>query len=166
MRFKNQLVIVKDMAKSKKFYTEIMGCTIDPNMDYGENVTLNIGLCLQTLESFQQMIGENAEIAFGGNDKEFYFEEDEFDEFMEKLEKWEDGIEYVTEPMKLDWGTRLVRFYDPDKHIIEVSENIVSVVIKLVKQKKNIPEIAKELNIPGEYVFAILQQYSKGSKIF
>lgn len=167
MRYKNQLVIVKDMELSKKFYTEIMGCTIDPNMDYGENVTLDCGLALQTYDSFKQMVGKDDEFfSFGGNDMEFFFEEDEFDEFMEKLNSWEHGIEFVNEPMKMDWGTRVVRFYDPDKHMIEVSENLVSVVVKLAKNKKTIPQISQELNIPEQFVFALLQQYSKGSKIF
>ena len=31
-------------------------------------------------------------------------------------------IEYVNEDMKHDWGQRVVRIYDPDKHMIEIGE--------------------------------------------
>lgn len=40
-------------------------------------------------------------------------------------------IEYVHPLLEHSWGQRVVRFYDLDKHIIEVGENI-NMVIKLV----------------------------------
>ena len=48
----------------------------------------------------------------------FHFEEDNFDEFADKLKECD--VEYVHPIVEHSWGQRVVRFYDPDKHIIEV----------------------------------------------
>ena len=47
------------------------------------NKTLTGGLSLQTLETYKDFIGTD-EISFGGNNFEIYFEEDDFDNFIDK----------------------------------------------------------------------------------
>ena len=49
-------------------------------------------MSLQTLETYKDFIGTN-EISFGGNNFEIYFEEDNFDSFIDKLQNYD--IEYV-----------------------------------------------------------------------
>ncbi len=92
-------------------------------MDFGANKTLTGGLALQTVEIYKKFIGTN-DISFGGNNFELYFEEDDFDKFSEKLKECD--IEYIHPIMEHSffWGQRVIRFYDPDKHIIEVGENM------------------------------------------
>ena len=45
--------------------------------------SLTGGLSLQTLETYKDFIGTD-EISFGGNNFEIYFEEDDFDNFIDK----------------------------------------------------------------------------------
>ncbi len=85
-------------------------------MDFETNKTLTGGLALQTAETYKEFIG-TSDISFGGNNFELYFEEDDFDKFADKLKEYD--IEYVHPIMEHSWR-RVVRFYDPDKHIIEV----------------------------------------------
>lgn len=33
-------------------------------------------------------------------------------------------IEYVNPLMQHDWGQRVIRIYDPDRHVIEIGESI------------------------------------------
>ena len=47
--------------------------------------------------------------------QEIYFEEDDFDKFTERLSKLE--IDYLHKVYEHRWGQRVVRFYDPDKHL-------------------------------------------------
>ena len=47
------------------------------------NKTLTGGLSFQTLETYKDFIGTD-EISFGGNNFEIYFEEDDFDNFIDK----------------------------------------------------------------------------------
>ena len=46
MKFKNPLLVVTDMEVSKTFYREVLGLHV--NMDFGANITLTGGICLQT----------------------------------------------------------------------------------------------------------------------
>lgn len=48
MKFKTPLLVVTDMEQSKKFYKDVLG--LRGIMDFGANVTLTGGVCLQTKE--------------------------------------------------------------------------------------------------------------------
>ena len=81
MKLKDPLLAVRDMERSKAFYREVLGLHVV--MDFGANVTLTGGLCLQTLDTWAGFLGKAAEeIRFGGDDSEVYFEEDDFDGFL------------------------------------------------------------------------------------
>ena len=122
MKFSGPLIVVSDMKKSKLFYSEVLG--LDVILDFGANVTLTGGVVLQTKDSWTGLIHKSKnEIFFGGNDSELYFEEDDFDNFILKLRQIPD-ICYVHPVIEHSWGQRVVRFYDPDKHIIEVGEKL------------------------------------------
>lgn len=54
--------------------------------------TLTGNLVLQTIETYKEFIDKN-NISFGGNNFEIYFEEDDFDNFINKLKNY--NIEYV-----------------------------------------------------------------------
>ena len=77
MKFKNPLLVVSDMDISVKFYKEVLGRR--KIMDFGENVTLTGGVCLQTKETWAEFI-ENESLSFGGKTSEIYFEEDDVTE--------------------------------------------------------------------------------------
>ncbi|MBR1740836.1 MAG: glyoxalase, partial [Lachnospiraceae bacterium] len=51
---------------------------------------------------------------------ELYFEEEEIEEFVQKLEKLYPDIKYVNKLMTHSWGQKVIRFYDPDGNLIEV----------------------------------------------
>lgn len=87
------MLIVNDMEQTKKFYQTVLGLHII--MDFGANITLTGGLSLQTKESYAEFIDKKEnEIKLGGNDVEIYFEEDNFDAFVQKLEQFPE-IQYV-----------------------------------------------------------------------
>jgi len=52
------------------------------------------------------------------------------------------------------WGQRVVRFYDLDKHIIEVGENIIMVVKRFINAGLSIEETATRMDVPVVYVIA------------
>ena len=51
---------------------------------------------------------------------ELYFEEQDIEVFVEKLERLYPSIEYVNRLMTHSWGQRVIRFYDLDGNLIEV----------------------------------------------
>ena len=121
MKLKNPMLVVTDIDRTVEFYKKVLGLHVI--MDFGANKTLTGGLSLQTAETYGDFIGTD-EISFGSNSFELYFEEDDFDKFAEKLKTCD--VEYVHPVLEHTWGQRVVRFYDPDKHIIEVGEKYES----------------------------------------
>ena len=105
MKLKNPLLVVRDMERSKTFYREVLGLHVV--MDFGANVTLTGGLCLQPLEH--------------------------------------------------RWGQRVVRLYDPDRHIIEVGENMKSVCRRFRDQGMTPEQIAARMEVPLKFVTGCLR---------
>ena len=147
MKLKNPLLVVTDIDKSVEFYKNVLG--LHKIMDFGANVTLTGGLCLQSKESFREFI-DNQNITFGNNSFEVYFEEDDFDSFAQKLETLD--IKYVHGIKEHSWGQRVVRFYDPDMHIIEVGENMKVVCKRFLDSGMTSEQVAKRMDVPIKFV--------------
>ena len=143
MKFKNPMLVVADIEKSVEFYEKVLGLHVI--MDFGANKTLTGGLALQTAETYRDFVREK-NISFGGNDFEIYFEEDDFDVFADKLKQWD--LEYVHPVIEHSWGQRVVRFYDPDKHIIEVGENIKVVCKRFLNRGMTPEQVAERMDVP------------------
>lgn len=149
MKFKNPLLVVKDIEKSKKFYQKVLGLHVI--MDFGANITLTGGISLQTGETWREFIGKD--IQYNGNDTELYFEEDSFDEFVKKLKEIDD-IDYIHDAMEHRWGQRVIRFYDLDHHIIEVGENMKVVCKRFLDSGMTQEEVAIRMDVPIKFVQA------------
>jgi catechol 2,3-dioxygenase-like lactoylglutathione lyase family enzyme len=143
------------MEKSKRFYYEVLG--LEVIVDFGANATLTGGIVLQTKDTWLTFINkQDSEIVFGGNAAELYFEEDDFDGFIQKMNSIED-INYLHPVVEHSWGQRVVRFYDPDKHIIEVGENMIMVVRRFLNSGLSIEETAIRMDVPVDYVKSCLE---------
>lgn len=147
MKLKNPMLVVRDISLSVEFYKTVLGLKV--MMDFGANKTLTGGLCLQTLDTWKDFINTN-DVSFGGNNAEIYFEEDDFDGFAEKLKKCD--VEYVHLIKEHSWGQRVVRFYDPDKHIIEVGENMKSVCKRFLDSGMTPTKVAERMDVSVEFV--------------
>ncbi len=116
MKLKNVLIVVKDMEKSRQFYHDLFG--LDTVLDNDGNIILTEGLVLQEETVWKQLLEK--EIFTENNAFELYFEENDLEAFVQKLEKQYPETRYVTQLMTLSHGQKIVRFYDPDGHLIEV----------------------------------------------
>ena len=116
MKLKNVLIVVKDIEKSRKFYHDLFD--IDLVLDNDGNMILTEGLVLQDEKIWKNFLGK--EIISKSNSCELYFEEQDIEAFVEKLERMYPGIEYVNRLMTHSWGQRVIRFYDLDGNLIEV----------------------------------------------
>lgn len=112
-------------------------------------MTLTGGVCLQTLDTWQEFIGGKP-VSLGANAGELYFEEDDFDAFAKKLQGLD--VEYVHPVKEHRWGQRVVRFYDPDYHMIEVGENIKSVCRRFLDSGMTEEQTAKRMDVPLKFV--------------
>ena len=147
MEFKSTLLAVKDMERSVAFYETVLGLRVV--QDFGANKTLTGGICLQTADTWATFIGAR-EVRFGGNCGELYFEEADFDAFAAKLAAH--PIQYVHPVKEHAWGQRVVRFYDPDGHIIEVGEELKAVCRRFLAGGMTVEQTAARMDVPLEFV--------------
>ena len=123
MRLKNILIVVKDIEKSRKFYHDLFD--IDLVLDNDGNMILAEGLVLQDEKIWKSFL--NRDIVSKSNSCELYFEEQDIEAFIDKLEKLYPSIEYVNRLMTHSWGQRVIRFYDLDGNLIEVGTPMESI---------------------------------------
>ena len=152
MKLKNPMLVVVDIDKSVEFYKNVFGLHVI--MDFGANKTLTGGLALQTLETWKDFIGTD-NISFSSNNSEVYFEEDNFDKFADHLKKCE--VEYVHPIKEHSWGQRVVRIYDPDRHIIEVGENLKAVCKRFLDIGMTPEQVAVRMDVPIKFVNACMR---------
>ena len=148
MKFTGPLIAVKDIEVAKKFYTEILHQKII--LDFGANVTFAGNFSLQA--NFAELVGFNKnEMVQGSKSFELYFEEEDLDSFVKQLKNHPE-IKYAHDVKEYDWGQRVIRFYDPDMHMIEVGESMEVVIKRFLKQGLSVEETAKRTMHPIEYV--------------
>lgn len=116
MKLRNILIVVKDIEKSKQFYHDLFG--MDMILDNEGNMILTEGLVLQDEKIWSGFFGKD--IVQKSNSYELYFEEQDIEGFVEKLERLYPSVEYVNRLMTHAWGQKVVRFYDLDGNLIEV----------------------------------------------
>ena len=116
MKLKNVLIVVKDIERSRQFYHDLFG--LDLVLDNDGNMVLTEGLVLQAEGYWTEFLGR--EIIPENNACELYFEEADIEGFIEKLESFYPEVKYVNRLMTHSWEQKVIRFYDPDGHLIEV----------------------------------------------
>jgi catechol 2,3-dioxygenase-like lactoylglutathione lyase family enzyme len=154
MKFSGTLIAVRNIDKAKQFYHDVLG--LEVTSDFGANVVLTGNIALQTIDTWKEFIHKQDEdIIFNNNAFELYFEEDNIDAFVARLNNMK-NIEFVHPLFEHPWGQRVVRFYDLDKHIIEVGENMHLVVRRFIDGGLSIEGTAARMNVPVDYVRSCL----------
>lgn len=149
MKLCSTVLITGDIAAARKFYEEALGQRVA--MDLGANLSFQSGFALQTRESWAQFTGKKQEdIRVGQDDFELYFEETEFEAFIARLEQF--PIRYSHPVREQPWGQYVVRFYDPDGHLIEVGESMSAAIRRMGKQGMSAEDIRKRTMYPMEFV--------------
>ena len=143
MKYEGVCIAVKDIERAKKFYQDLFG--LEVFQDYGINVSFG-GLSLQ--QEFDWLVGVPTDsIVQKPHNMELYFEEDDFDGFIETL-KGHTDIRYIGDGVKeARWGQRSIRFYDLDGHIIEVGENIKTVVKRFLDAGLSMEETSRRMDV-------------------
>ena len=121
MKLSGFLIVVKDIKKAEKYYHDLFG--FETLVDNDGNMILSDGLVLQEEKYWRTFLGKD--VIPQNNACELYFEENDIEGFVRKLETLYPETEYVNKLMTHSWGQRVVRFYDPDGNLIEVGTPMV-----------------------------------------
>jgi catechol 2,3-dioxygenase-like lactoylglutathione lyase family enzyme len=147
MKLHSTLIAVNDLEKSIEFYKNILDQEVV--LDLGWNKFMSGGFSIQ--KNFEVLLGiDKKDIIQKPNNMELYFEVDDFDTFVKKLEKY--NVEYVHPPKKYDWQQRVVRIYDPDYHIIEIGESMKVIALRYLNEGYSVEQTAEIIQHPIEFV--------------
>ena len=147
------LIAVRDMQRSVAFYREVLG--LEVVNDFGANVTLTGGVSLQTLETWKDFLGaEEKDISLKNRAGELYFVAEDMDAFWQRLQTAD--AELVHPLREHGWGQRVVRFYDPDGHIIEVGESLRTVAPRFREAGMDVQQIAVRMDVSPEFAASLL----------
>jgi catechol 2,3-dioxygenase-like lactoylglutathione lyase family enzyme len=124
IRFANPVVFVKEIETSKRFYTEIVGLTIIQDAKvfilFEDHFSIH-----QARELVNTIFGEDQESALELQGREnllLYFESDNLEGIFERIK---DRVSLIHPIEQQAWGQKVFRFYDPDRHIVEIGEPMV-----------------------------------------
>lgn len=155
MKLNSTLIVVKNIKESREFYERVLNQKVI--FDFGENITFQGDFSLQSKLSWQGFIDKDEkDIMEKSNNFELYFEEENFEDFMNHLNSF-DNIEFVHAVKEYPWGQKVVRFYDLDGHIIEVGESMRSVVKRFLASGMTIEEASKRSQYPVDFVKSCIE---------
>ena len=147
MRYTSSLFAVRSIAKARAFYEEVLGQKVI--LDFGINITFEGGFCLQ--EDFAGLAGFPPErVRWNTYNAELYFESEEFDADVTRIKSA--GVELLHEVKEYPWSQRVLRFFDPDGHLIELGESMRTVVLRFLDQGLSEEEAAQRSQHPIEFV--------------
>ena len=150
MKFVCPLIVVDNMEVSRNFYEKVLNQKVQ--FDFGENISFEGGFAIHLKSHFLDLISAGlGDVIQRANNFELYFEESDLDGFVEKLQEV-DSVEYVHGLKEQPWGQRVIRFYDPDKYIVEVGEPMEVVVKRFLHRGFSVVETAKRTSMPEEFV--------------
>lgn len=149
MKFVCPLIAVQDMQRSRYFYENILGQKV--KYDFGEDVTFEGDFSIHLADHYRTLLPEGLEVSpVPSNSFELYFETDELESVWKRLS--DEKVEFLHEIVEQPWAQRVMRLYDPDKHIIEIGESLESVVLRLHRQGLSPGQISQRSSMPIEFV--------------
>ncbi len=154
-KYQAAVFFVSDIARSKRFYSEVLGQKTVA--DFGANVGFEGGLSIwETSYALNMIFGEKAkQMPVGANNAEIYFEADNLEALFERLVK--EQVKVIHGIFEHPWGQRGFRVYDPDGHILEFSESMAAVVLRLHSQGLDEAAIAQKSMMPPEFIRAVIE---------
>ncbi len=151
VKYHSSVIFVKDIEVTKQFYTEVLGEEIE--LDFGKNVTLKGGLALWEIRPdhiIPERLGTDWIGSEIGNRFELYFETEKIEGILEKLRK--NQIDFLHALHEEPWGQRTIRFFDPDRHLVEIGETLETFVKRLHGENMTAEQVSEKTAIPIEIV--------------
>jgi len=152
MKFHSSVIFVNDIEKSKDFYIRLLNQKIEH--DFGKNVILKSGLTIWEIQP-EHIISKRLETMNKSNRFELYFETELIEETFEKLNN--EKIEFLHKIHEEPWGQRTIRFFDRDKHLIEIGEPLEIFVNNMNRKGLTPKQITEKSGIPIETVISLIE---------
>jgi len=157
LKFIGPLIVVKDVPRSRYFYENLLGQTV--KYDFGEDVQFEGIFSIHQQDHFQRLLGNEAHhtVTSKSHSFELYFETDDLEAIQQRLKAA--GVEFIHEIQAQPWGQRVMRFYDPDGHVIEIGESLETVVLRFHRQGLSDEEVSRKSSMPVSFVEEVIREH-------
>lgn len=157
-RFGGVVLAVRDLVASRRFYEEVLDQRL--RFDFGENIAFESGLALHLGAHFARFVGIEPDlVATPFSAGELYFEIADVEGVAGKLAGWPEAR--IVQPCFTQaFGQRVLRFRDPDGHLIEVGEPMAAVALRFWREGLSMEEISGRTQLPIE---AVRQAIARGT---
>jgi catechol 2,3-dioxygenase-like lactoylglutathione lyase family enzyme len=161
INYQTALIFVKDVGISRDFYEKYLEQKVE--YDFGENVSFQGGLAIHDASHIAKLLSDGTPPGTdekpGRPNFELYFEADDLDAIYSRLVDF--GVTLVHPLREQPWGQRVIRFYDPDHHMVEIGEPIPVFVGRYLEEGLSVAEVAERTSIPIEGVRQIQAEINK-----
>ena len=150
IRFAGPAVLVRDMARSRRFYEDALGQTV--LADHGPHVAYH-GFSLWLADHATALLfGPEATPPdpLGRDNFELYFECEALDDAWAGVQAR--GATVLHPVVEQPWLQRCFRVLDPDGHVVEVGEPLPGLIRRLARQGMSPQEISARTSIPAAQV--------------
>ena len=160
LHFKGPAAYVSDLARSRAFYEGQLGLSVARVMRHGDAeiaVAYEVGISIWSAgHAYWSIFGEGAATpaALGHGNWENTFETSDCDAIFARLQAA--GARFAHMLRELPWGQRGFRVYDPDGHIIDISETHGALVRRLFAGGLSKPAIAAQVSLTIAQIDAYL----------
>jgi catechol 2,3-dioxygenase-like lactoylglutathione lyase family enzyme len=152
--FRSTVLFVRDMERAKAFYTGLLGQVVE--LDLGVNVGFVGGLALWDLAYVNNLLyaGKMPSGEAPAPAMEVYFETAEIEEMAGRVVQA--GVRLLHPLKEQPWAQRVIRFFDPDGHLVDVAEPMHAVVARLAAEGLSDAGISERTTLPPQVVAAML----------
>ncbi len=139
MGFICSIIIVEDIARSRKLYEEVLHMKVTSDFGVLYNIGFEGGLSMYRKGFFEELIQGKVNLE-KNNNVSLYFEVDDLDGLQKEIAG--QGLEFLHGIREQPWKQREFRFYDYDNHILEIAEKMEVVLQRLKQNGHTLEEIA------------------------
>ena len=155
LQYKMPLLFVTDIQKSKTFYHEQLHLPITYDTDdylvFGDQHFS----VMQKTKAQQTLLGTTEPTTAKGRCFSIHFETPHLDELYNQLQDQE--TKFIHMIKEETWGQRVFRLYDPDRHLIEIAEDITSTIQRLNDHGLNATEIHEKTGLDLATIYSTIR---------
>lgn len=144
INFHSNVLFVEDIERAKAFYTNVLMFEIEH--DFGTNISFDNGLSIWQIHPEHIIKQKKVDSSTPSNRMELYFETNNIKETFDALQDKE--IHFLHEIIEEPWGQKTMRFFDPDKHMIEIGESLETFVKRMANEGMTVDEVSEKTGIP------------------
>jgi catechol 2,3-dioxygenase-like lactoylglutathione lyase family enzyme len=152
--YQSCILFVRDIAASRRFYEVLLGQQVE--LDHGSSIVYKSGPALWHVDhAFETIYGRPPDTAvrLGGENCELHFETADIQAASARLV--EANVEFVHPMREMPWGKRILRFRDPDGHIVALGEPMPAVIARLLGEGLSIEAVAERTAMPTTLIAEI-----------